>query len=119
MTGGDTETSEITSRAELGSRVRLLTTIKIPRCLLTTDHGAITVLHNIRDDILLEAIFGIDDVRNIFLCGIMFVSMQPESSYFMQISQYDNARAKLYAYLDPTWKILFMADCQSHLLHLV
>lgn len=116
MTGGDTDTSEITSQA---ARVRILTTIKIPRCLLTTDHGAITPLHNIRDDILLEAIFGIDDVRNIFLCGIMFVSMQPESSYFMQISQYDNARAKLYAYLDPTWKILFMADCQSHLLQLV
>ena len=38
----------------------------------------------------------------------MFVSMQPESSS-VQISQYDNARAKLYAYLDPTWKIRFMA----------
>lgn len=75
MTGGDTDTSEITSwgRAGEGEYAGLPTTIKIPRCLLlTTDHGDIMGLHNIRDDILVEAIFRIDDVRNnIFLCGIV------------------------------------------------
>ena len=59
-------------------------------------------LHNIRDDILGEAIFRMDDdVRNNnFLCGIIlcvYLRNLRVSSYSLQISQYDNARAKLYA----------------------